>query len=108
MPQPNRSVVFAEMETPVLARGEDQLQAADSSAWPVAPGWQPLVDSFFQSGEGQGLLGFLQQRLQAGATIFPPQPLRALQLTPPQSVRVVILGQDPYHGRGQAEGWRRV
>jgi uracil-DNA glycosylase len=36
--------------------------------------------------------------------IFPPQPLRALDLTPPEQVRVVILGQDPYHGRGQAEG----
>lgn len=46
----------------------------------------------------------MQQRLQAGATVFPPQPLRALLLTPPESVRVVILGQDPYHGRGQAEG----
>ena len=36
--------------------------------------------------------------------MIPPLPLRALQLTPPQDVRVVILGQDPYHGRGQAEG----
>jgi len=46
----------------------------------------------------------LQKRLQDGAVIFPPQPLRALELTPPDKVRVVILGQDPYHGRGQAEG----
>ena len=81
-----------------------QLQLADPSAWPVAPGWQPLVSGFFQSIAGQGLLGFLQQRLQAGAVIFPPQPLRCLLLTPPEAVRVVILGQDPYHGRGQAEG----
>ena len=50
------------------------------------------------------LLAFLQSRLDAGAVIFPPRPLRALELTPPESVRVVILGQDPYHGRGQAEG----
>lgn len=50
------------------------------------------------------MLAFLRQRLAAGATIFPPQPLRALELTAPESVRVVILGQDPYHGRGQAEG----
>lgn len=82
----------------------DQLQSADPANWPVAPGWQPLVDGFFQSAAGQGLLGFLGERLYAGATIFPPQPLRALQLTPPDAVRVVILGQDPYHGRGQAEG----
>lgn len=81
-----------------------QLQSADPADWPVAPGWQPLVDGFFASTEGRQLLAFLQARLQAGATIFPPRPLRALELTPPESVRVVILGQDPYHGRGQAEG----
>ena len=81
-----------------------QLQSADPAGWSVAPGWQPLVDEFFGSPQGQSLVGFLHQRLQDGAVIFPPQPLRALELTPPESVRVVILGQDPYHGRGQAEG----
>ena len=81
-----------------------QLQSANPADWPVAPGWQPLVDGFFAGGRGQALLAFLQARLQAGAVIFPPQPLRALELTPPDAVRVVILGQDPYHGRGQAEG----
>lgn len=82
----------------------DQLQAADPTQWPVAPGWQALVDRFFGSDIGRALLDFLDQRLRSGASIFPPQPLRALQLTPPEAVRVVILGQDPYHGRGQAEG----
>ena len=82
----------------------DQLQGADPAAWPVAPGWAPLVEEFFASAAGRSLLDFLQARLDAGATVFPPQPLRALELTPPQEVRVVILGQDPYHGRGQAEG----
>ncbi|RYF35341.1 MAG: uracil-DNA glycosylase [Comamonadaceae bacterium] len=82
----------------------DQLTTADPALWPVAPGWQPLVDAFFAGAVGQKLLGFLRDRLDAGAVIFPPQPLRALELTPPEKVRVVILGQDPYHGRGQAEG----
>jgi uracil-DNA glycosylase len=81
-----------------------QLQSADPADWPVAPGWQPLVQEFFAGAAGRKLQGFLQARLDAGATIFPPQPLRALELTPPEDVRVVILGQDPYHGRGQAEG----
>ena len=76
----------------------DQLQSADPAEWLVAPGWQALVDTFFASAAGQGIRSFLQQRLDAGAVIFPPQPLRALALTPPESVRVVILGQDPYHG----------
>jgi uracil-DNA glycosylase len=81
-----------------------QLASADPVDWPVAPGWQALVDDFFASAVGVKLQGFLRERLAAGAVIFPPQPLRALELTPPEQVRVVILGQDPYHGRGQAEG----
>ena len=82
----------------------DQLQSADPSAWPVAPGWQALTDQFFSGEAGQKLIEFFRSRLAGGAVVFPPQPLRALQLTPPEQVRVVILGQDPYHGRGQAEG----
>lgn len=82
----------------------DQLVVCDPANWPVAAGWQPLVDGFFASAAGVKLQAFLGERLTAGATIFPPQPLRALALTPPEQVRVVILGQDPYHGRGQAEG----
>lgn len=81
-----------------------QLVLADRLLWPVAAGWQALVDDFFTSHAGVGLLAFLRERLASEAVIFPPQPLRALALTPPESVRVVILGQDPYHGRGQAEG----
>lgn len=81
-----------------------QLLLADPSTWPIAPGWRPLVDAFFQSPDGARLLAYLSERLAARAVIFPPQPLRALELTPPDTVRLVILGQDPYHGRGQAEG----
>lgn len=87
-----------------LPEASTQLASAHPADWPVAQGWQPLVDDFFASARGQGLLAFLQSRLDAGAVIFPPRPLRALELTPPDAVRVVILGQDPYHGRGQAEG----
>ena len=83
---------------------DEQLTSANPADWPVAPGWQPLVDAFFTSARGQALRAFLQARIDAGATVFPPRPLRALELTPPDAVRVLILGQDPYHGRGQAEG----
>jgi len=82
----------------------DQLQSADPSAWPVALGWQALTNHFFSADAGKMVIEFLRSRLAAGAVVFPPLPLRALQLTPPDQVRVVILGQDPYHGRGQAEG----
>ena len=77
---------------------------AEPRDWPVDPGWQETVDEFFAGDQGRQLLAFLRSRLDAGAVIFPPQPLRALSLTPRDAVRVVILGQDPYHGRGQAEG----
>ena len=55
---------------------DDQLRSANPADWSVAPGWQPTVDAFFQSATGISLLGFLQQRLDAGATVFPPLPLR--------------------------------
>jgi len=81
-----------------------QLTAADPALWSVCAGWQELTHDFFANSTGVSLLAFLNQRLHDNAVIFPPQPLRALALTPPDRVRVVILGQDPYHGRGQAEG----
>jgi len=80
------------------------LQTANPGDWPVAPDWQPVVDQFFKGAEGQTLLAFLKRRIGEGAVVFPPQPLRALELTPLHTVHTVILGQDPYHGRGQAEG----
>ena len=90
--------------SPANAVSPTQRQSAHPADWPVAPGWQPLVDEFFGGPVGQKLRAFLQSRIDAGASIFPPRPLRALELTPPEAVRVVILGQDPYHGRGQGEG----
>lgn len=82
----------------------ERLTSWSPAQWPVAPGWAPLVRGFFDSDQGRELGKFIRGRLAAGAAIYPPQPLRALELTPPESVRVVILGQDPYHGPGQAEG----
>ncbi|MEO0002692.1 MAG: hypothetical protein RLZZ22_384 [Pseudomonadota bacterium] len=72
--------------------------------WPAAADWQPVLQPFWAGAAGQGLARFVQGRLQAGAEIYPAQPLRALELTPLADVGVVILGQDPYHGPGQAEG----
>ena len=70
----------------------------------LAPSWSALVESFLASPDGKKVCAFIEQRRLAGAAIFPPQPLRALTLTPFDEVRVVILGQDPYHGEGQAHG----
>jgi uracil-DNA glycosylase len=67
-------------------------------------GWSPLVDAFLSSEVGLALSRRLTDAVHAGDTIYPPEPFRALSLTPLSQVRVVILGQDPYHGPGQAEG----
>ncbi|RME59461.1 MAG: uracil-DNA glycosylase [Candidatus Dadabacteria bacterium] len=52
------------------------------------------------------ILSFLEEEEKKGKTIYPPKHLRfnALKLTPFKKVKVVILGQDPYHGPGQAHG----
>lgn len=81
-----------------------QLESVDPSHWPVDASWSGVKEAFFSSAAGQQLRAFLKARLEAGAVVFPPQPLRMLALTPLPEVRVVILGQDPYHGQGQAEG----
>lgn len=94
----------ADPHAPDAGADRDRLAAWTPSQWAVAPDWRPTVDRFFASAAGLALGQFLEQRLQAGAVIFPPQPLRALALTPLASVRAVVLGQDPYHGAGQAEG----
>lgn len=47
---------------------------------------------------------WLEQRKQAGAIIYPKHPFMALELIAPEDVKVVILGQDPYHGPDQAQG----
>lgn len=80
------------------------LQGADPRNWATAPDWRAYVETFFSSEPGRQLLTFLKRRIDQGAVIFPPEPLRALELTPLHRVHTVILGQDPYHGSGQAEG----
>jgi uracil-DNA glycosylase len=66
--------------------------------------WQPLIDAWAGSGAGRATLAAVDARLAEGAVVYPPEPWRALVLTPRASVQVLILGQDPYHGPGQAEG----
>ncbi|MDP2370415.1 uracil-DNA glycosylase [Rhodoferax sp.] len=83
---------------------EQVLKAWQPALWPVAPDWKGVVDRFLSSPAGAQLAEFIKMRLTAGARILPPHPFYALELTPRSQVRVVILGQDPYHGLGQAQG----
>ena len=68
--------------------------------------WKTRVGDYFERPQMQALSEFLRAELRAGKTIYPP-PKRifaALDATPFEQVKVVILGQDPYHGPGQAHG----
>ena len=68
--------------------------------------WKNALASEFEKPYFASLVRFLHAERQAGRRVFPPgsQIFRAFELTPVQQVKVVILGQDPYHGPGQAHG----
>ncbi|MBQ0930303.1 uracil-DNA glycosylase [Ideonella sp. 3Y2] len=70
----------------------------------VGTDWRSVVEAWVGTSAGRGLIAHVDARRTAGALIYPAQPFRALALTPLDAVRAVILGQDPYHGLGQAEG----
>ena len=69
--------------------------------------WQAVIGDEFNKPYMQALRTFLSQEKAAGKTIYPPSPLifNAFNHTPFDAVRVVIIGQDPYHGenKGQAQ-----
>ena len=72
----------------------------------VPDSWRPVLEPVLATPESRQLGGWLSREEAGGKAVFPPrgQRLRALELTPLDRVKVVILGQDPYHGPGQAHG----
>ena len=68
--------------------------------------WQARLSEEFDQGYMRSLTKFLYEQNNAGASIYPPaqQIFAAFSATPFDAVKVVILGQDPYHGPGQAHG----
>ena len=70
------------------------------------PSWLEALGDELETPAMQALRAFLSAEVTAGRGFFPPgqHVFNALRLTPIDSVRVVILGQDPYHGPGQAMG----
>jgi len=83
---------------------EGQLAAWNPGEWLVAGDWRPVVRQFLGGEVARRLGAYVQARIDAGAIVYPPMPFQALAVTPLRDVRVVILGQDPYHGAGQAHG----
>jgi uracil-DNA glycosylase len=72
----------------------------------LEPSWKARVGDWFLREDMRQLAAFLRERKAKGARIFPPGPqiFAAFDATPFDEVKVVILGQDPYHGYGQAHG----
>ena len=72
----------------------------------IPASWRVVLDPVLASPKSRALAQFLRAEEAAGKAIYPPRGTRlaALELTPLDAVKVVILGQDPYHGPGQAHG----
>jgi uracil-DNA glycosylase len=70
------------------------------------PEWNKVLTSEIRSPYFEKLSNFLEERIRQNQLVYPPQNLifNALNLTPFKNVKVVLLGQDPYHGNNQAHG----
>ncbi len=68
--------------------------------------WESIINDERDKDYFQSVLAFVEQQRNSGKTVYPPQDqvFSAFDMTPFESVRVVILGQDPYHGANQAHG----
>lgn len=72
----------------------------------IEQSWKQALSGEFDKPYFGRLVGFLHNEKASGQTIYPPgrDIFKAFELTPVNEVKVVILGQDPYHGPGQAMG----
>lgn len=72
----------------------------------IHPSWSAILQDEFSKPYFQELIAFLKVQKSSGKIIYPPGPLifNAFDQCPWDKVKVVILGQDPYHGQGQAMG----
>ncbi len=72
----------------------------------IESSWKAVLKDEFAKPYFEQIVHFLKTEKMAGKTIYPPGPLifNAFEQTPFDKVKVVILGQDPYHGAGQAHG----
>ena len=109
-PMPHRPDLAARLDCaapPPTRPSTGEPHVADKQA-PAAidPSWKPLLDDEFAADYMGELRDYLAERKRRGAVVFPHSShwFNAFALTPLESVRVVILGQDPYHGPGQAHG----
>jgi uracil-DNA glycosylase len=82
-----------------------QIPPNDEEAWMLPEGWDDVLGETLRAPEWSKLIEFVDGERENGTVCpSPDQVFRAFELTPYDKVRVVILGQDPYHGKGQAQG----
>jgi len=96
-----------EVESDEVCLDKDAAEEMIASAMKSLPSsWQPYLGEESEKDYMHELRAFLVSEKQAGKTLYPPMPqlFNAFELTPFDQVKVVILGQDPYHGPGQAHG----
>lgn len=72
----------------------------------ISPAWKELLSIEFEKPYFKQIVTYLKLEITTGKTVFPPGKLifNAFDITQPDDVKVVIIGQDPYHGEGQAHG----
>lgn len=72
----------------------------------IEPGWGKILQEEFDKPYFENIVNFLKTEKAQGKTIYPAGPdiFRAFELAPFEDVKAVLLGQDPYHGPGQAHG----
>jgi uracil-DNA glycosylase len=85
---------------------DDRDAMTDDDRIKLEPSWKARIGAYLARDEMRALSAFLRERRAQGARIYPPGPqiFAAFDATPFDAVKVVILGQDPYHGPGQAHG----
>lgn len=93
----NQKSLLPAADNSLLEPPVDQLQR-------LSPAWRQALENGAARVALQNLSTYLAGRLAAGTIIYPRFIFRALEYVEPESVRVVILGQDPYHGPNQARG----
>ncbi len=73
---------------------------------PIPASWKAMLPAWFMEGKIMEILEKVNREIDAGKKVYPPfdEIFNAFCLTEPHQVKVVILGQDPYHGPGQAHG----
>jgi uracil-DNA glycosylase len=97
--------LFGEQAAPVAAVPTNRLTVPLPAQFDAVPDdWRPLTEAFRHSATGRALIQRVEHSRLAGDTLYPGDVFAALRLTRRSQVRVVILGQDPYHGPNQAHG----